>query len=48
MALPKATGHHYTYADYRPWPDDQRWGMFDHDCFKKWTEEASRNPEAGK
>lgn len=29
MALPRATGHRFTYADYRQWPDDQRWELID-------------------
>lgn len=29
MALPRATGHHCTYADYRQWPDDERWELID-------------------
>ncbi len=29
MALPRATGRHCTYADYRQWPDDERWELID-------------------
>ena len=29
MALPRATGHRFTYADYRQWPDDERWELID-------------------
>ena len=29
MALPRATGHPLTYADYRQWPDDERWELID-------------------
>jgi len=29
MALPKATGHRFTYADYRQWPGDERWELID-------------------
>ena len=29
MALPKATDHRFTYADYRQWPADERWELID-------------------
>ncbi len=29
MALPRARGRHCTYADYRQWPDDERWELID-------------------
>ncbi len=29
MVLPRATGHRFTYADYRQWPDDERWELID-------------------
>ncbi|HRF13204.1 MAG TPA: Uma2 family endonuclease [Candidatus Accumulibacter phosphatis] len=29
MTLPRATGHRFTYADYRQWPDDERWELID-------------------
>jgi Uma2 family endonuclease len=29
MALPKSTEQHFTYADYRQWPDDERWELID-------------------
>jgi hypothetical protein len=29
MAVPKATGHRFTYADYRQWPGDERWELID-------------------
>ena len=27
MALPKADGHRFTYADYLQWPEDERWEL---------------------
>jgi len=29
MAVPKATEQRFTYADYRQWPDDERWELID-------------------
>lgn len=29
MALPKASGRRFTYADYWQWPDDERWELID-------------------
>jgi Uma2 family endonuclease len=29
MALPNATDHRFTYADYRQWPADERWELID-------------------
>lgn len=29
MALPKASDRRFTYADYRKWPDDERWELID-------------------
>jgi Uma2 family endonuclease len=29
MALPKTSDRRFTYADYRQWPDDERWELID-------------------
>jgi Uma2 family endonuclease len=33
MALPKASDRRFTYADYRQWPDDERWELIDGEAY---------------
>ena len=33
MALPKASDGRFTYADYRQWPDDERWELIDGEAY---------------
>lgn len=33
MALPKISDKRFTYADYRNWPDDERWELIDGEAY---------------
>ena len=33
MALPKASDHRFTYADYLKWPDGERWELIDGEAY---------------
>ena len=33
MALPKLADHGFTYANYRQWPDDERWELIDGEAY---------------